>query len=351
MAILPLEIQILVIEWVFRASQHARIDYATLRACALVCRAWTATAQRLLFRRISPDPYNDYHRRIPLLIHTLRTCPHLSAHVRSVRLGPPMLQKDPAAADGTIAMLELVPHIEGITFATTLSRQDWSADLEARMRALPLRPAFLALGGEPTVVNRIVKMWPTIRVLATSTLRRPIHAARRTLRVLPTVQALTLHSSNIADLSPKVPLPALHDLTLLHPFWTNPVHSEHLRAVGVLSQIRILQLRGAFPPQDVIDDLEQLEGLIIDGPPAQTVSLPKSLHHFGYHSDRDTRADTGIVTAALCGLPNLQRVTVTRQGHPDMRSALEEMCRSCGADFEMYESADSFMRPRHIDWI
>ncbi|KAI0039819.1 hypothetical protein FA95DRAFT_982121 [Auriscalpium vulgare] len=363
MAILSLDVQLLAIEWVYRASQYtSTIDYDTLRACALVCRAWTATAQRLLFRRISREPFYSLDRRLPLLVHTLRTSPHLSAHVRSIRLGPILysvrlgpyeFQNDHIAAETAIAMLELCPHVEGITFTALRSGPKWSTDLEPRLRALPLHPTFLAVDGQPKLVSRVVQMWPTIRVLVVSAQCRAVNPVLRP-RVLPTaVQALTLNSHFTAYLlSPEDALPTVHDLTLSHPVrWSDARYSQHIRSVVMLSQIRTLQLRGAFPPQDIIDELGKLEGLIIDDPPAHPVSLPKSLRHFGYHSDSDRRADTEFVTTALRGLSSLQCVSVTRQGHPDMCTALEEMCRSCGVDFVTYESAESFMQPRHIDWI
>ncbi|KAI0041762.1 hypothetical protein FA95DRAFT_653484 [Auriscalpium vulgare] len=70
----------MVIEWVYRSSQHAIIDYHTLLVCALVCRAWTPIAQRLLFRRI-PEYYFPTSN-ITLLPRTLRASPHLASHVR-----------------------------------------------------------------------------------------------------------------------------------------------------------------------------------------------------------------------------------------------------------------------------
>ncbi|KAI0043019.1 hypothetical protein FA95DRAFT_503791 [Auriscalpium vulgare] len=116
MVIIPLEIQLLAIEWVYRLSQHLETDYDTLLACALVCRTWRPIAQRLLFRRVPRQPrsqkrFDGSPLGFKLLVDTLRACPHLAAHVRSIYL----TLDSPDAVDA--ALLEVCPHIAGVETA------------------------------------------------------------------------------------------------------------------------------------------------------------------------------------------------------------------------------------------
>ncbi|KAI0043696.1 hypothetical protein FA95DRAFT_1609143, partial [Auriscalpium vulgare] len=117
MATYPLEIHIAVIEWVYRSSQHAAIDYPTLRACALVCRAWTFFAQRLLFRRV-PVPKTKLMKLDSIImarfVGTLRTAPHLAAHVRSFIFELANSHPGPGVSDDTMEALALCTNIEGI---------------------------------------------------------------------------------------------------------------------------------------------------------------------------------------------------------------------------------------------
>ncbi|KAI0039313.1 hypothetical protein FA95DRAFT_1035792 [Auriscalpium vulgare] len=78
MSQLPFDLHVLFIEWVYRHSQADMTDYATLAACALVCRAWTPVAQRLLYRRLPGKFFVGKER----LIDTIRRNPALGTHVR-----------------------------------------------------------------------------------------------------------------------------------------------------------------------------------------------------------------------------------------------------------------------------
>ncbi|KAI0045652.1 hypothetical protein FA95DRAFT_1607507 [Auriscalpium vulgare] len=354
MATLPLDVQILIIEWVLRSSQHARIDYATLRACALVCREWTPIAQRLLFRRIPRIPSRHDHGGISLLFHVLRAHPHLAAHVRSVRVGWTLSHP---VLDMTLALLELCPRVEGLSFISFVFQSFVNVAQTTRLRALYLKPTVLEVVGDEALVSSIVPMWPSVRVLLVRTNDGnggPQVAQALPTRVPSSVQALTLPASNVRRiLSPSEPLPALHHFELTDPMWVDPAWCQHLRTVGVLPQIRTLYLKGQFPPQDVLDQLVRLDSLVVTEPPEQHVTLPPLLHHFGYHYLRlgHRNVSPEFLTAALGPLSDLRLVTVTRHVGRDMQAALKGMCNARGVDFASYETPDCFPQPRHIDWI
>ncbi|KAI0048878.1 hypothetical protein FA95DRAFT_1557453 [Auriscalpium vulgare] len=349
MASVPLDVQILVIEWVYRSSQHARIDYATLCACALVCRA-TPIAQQLLFRRILRNPLGDHYHEPPLLIRTFYARPSLAAHVRHIQVGWPM--RISSFDDAILDLLELCPHVQGISFLSLMSTRSLSPELEARLRSIPLRPVVLEMIGQQPPVSNILQMWPGVRVLMLSV----PDARSLPVRVPSSVQALTLLAGDDVRrcLSPSEPLPELHNLMLLSPVWSNAAWCAHLLAVGVLPQMRILRIRGEFPPQDVLQQLTRLESLVVQEPPLQAVTLPSPLQHFGYHcapSGPTKLARAEFVAHALRALSDLRLVTVTRSVARDMHAALQCMCRRRGVDFATYETPECFPRPRNIDWI
>ncbi|KAF7352783.1 hypothetical protein MVEN_01245000 [Mycena venus] len=70
--------QELVDEWLFCLSDP--IDF---RACALVCRSWSGTALRLLYKAVA---VTGVTRRYIRLWNTLRTSPHLVSHIHSLVL-------------------------------------------------------------------------------------------------------------------------------------------------------------------------------------------------------------------------------------------------------------------------
>ncbi|KAI0045449.1 hypothetical protein FA95DRAFT_1680452 [Auriscalpium vulgare] len=121
----PLDVQVIVIEWVYRSSQHRAIDYPTLCACALVCRSWTPIAQRLFLRRVPvPDPYIEVQRFpqiiIDFILRTLRAAPSLAAHIRSVICNL-AVAFDSDAEDDDVTVLALCTNTDSILFKRPLS--------------------------------------------------------------------------------------------------------------------------------------------------------------------------------------------------------------------------------------
>ncbi|KAI0046748.1 hypothetical protein FA95DRAFT_1606640 [Auriscalpium vulgare] len=202
---LPLDVNVLIIDWVFRLSQHAMIDYPTLHACALVCRAWTPSAQRLLFRRILSTSLHYRYCDVQLLVRTLETRPHLAAHVRFIRVAWPL--HPPVYGTICLRLLELCPHVQGI------SLWDWqyynepvSAELDARWRAIQLRPVLLEVFSTDSSINAVVQMCRGVRTLI-------LRAGYSGDALPPTVESLEIHGGSHCPALSK-PLPALRALSL-----------------------------------------------------------------------------------------------------------------------------------------
>ncbi|KAI0039634.1 hypothetical protein FA95DRAFT_1002214 [Auriscalpium vulgare] len=351
MANTPLEVQMLIIEWVYRLSQSKTVDYATLCACAMVCRAWTYTAQRLLFRRVPRARTNtNTPRSIPLLIRTLRTTPRLSAAVHSIVLNF-RSNKSTSAFSDDVALLELCPQVQGIWITDRTDSKEVYPALEARLRALQLNPVFLHSYGQPSFIALLLRTWPNLRALDVDGCNID--------QLTPISGTKALHALTIFELdslawllSPQNDFAALRDLELINLLWYDAAWKE-LHISGVLPQLRTLRVEGSFPPQQFLERLERLESLVFTDLPTEDAAFPPSLRHAGYHG-RDTSQTDGMdrTVAALGTLANLQLVTTTRRAPKVQIKALESVCRDRGVELEIRQRPEDFPCPRwDVDWI
>ncbi|KAI0041121.1 hypothetical protein FA95DRAFT_1611246 [Auriscalpium vulgare] len=360
MATVPLDVQILIIEWLYRSSQAQTIDYSSLCACALVCRSWTPTAQRLLLRR-APCPLSwcdhSWHFTIPLLLRTLRANSYLATLVHSVHLT--LFARTASDSDGPeIELLQLCPNIAGISNSIILTEcDDRLTSLEPRLRAIPLRPVFLQVGdSERTICNRIVQMWPSLVSLDIKTwcyeneALLPIHLSSA-------VQSFTLSYAldpDIAILAPENGLPALRTLELVYPTWSDvqwsDVQCRTIHELQVLPQLHTLIL-GRIPPPKILTQLSRLKTLVFNCLPAEPVSLPQTLQHVGYHADSyawEKAKDVMLFAPALWALTHLQLVTVMRCSR---QTLLKKACRERGVEFRVYKTTEHHPRVPNVDWI
>ncbi|KAI0045576.1 hypothetical protein FA95DRAFT_1596766 [Auriscalpium vulgare] len=348
MKAIPLEIHIVIIEWVYRSSQHAAIDYPTLRACALVCRAWTPIAQHLLFRR-APVPKVENHDSVDIMArfaHTLRTAPHLAAHVRSLYLELPALEHIPGVAENTLEVLVLCRNIDGITIFL-LSADPSCAALIARFHTLPVRPVYLNVCGTASHVDHVIHIWPSVRVLDFGL----VTGSDMHVRMPRQLQALSTGSWNMKIYwsVPTAVAPGLHDLELgCHQEAWSPVLAA-LVSSGVAAQLRSLCLfcygaRIELPPLAVLKTLVALETLVIDSLPMESCILPKNLRHFGYHSyiTEERSEQVQILLDAVRALPKLNLFTATRRSSQETLQEIKRLCRDGGVEFAVYPEPGHF---------
>ncbi|KAI0039608.1 hypothetical protein FA95DRAFT_1612438 [Auriscalpium vulgare] len=346
----PLDVYSLIIEWAFRSSQHARsINPSTLRACALVCRAWTPIAQRLLFRRICCTCTNWHGPKckIRLLVNTLSIRPNLAAHVRHMTVA----SQPSKHANVCLRLLELCRHVEGIFFLDWADNStDTGAELNARLRAMQLRPVLLEVVATESSANGVLEALPAVRVLT-------LRAAHVDSPLPPTIEALKIHGHNAGEcLLRSTPLPALRYLSVIAPLWSDTAICPQLISTGILPQLESLQVKGRFPPPQTLEQLVRLRTLVVDQLPEEPTKLLPSLRHFGYHSWTQylsgQRAEHAKLAVDLISeLPELRLVTATRDVAQDVRAALEGMCREEGVEFGTYAMPNHFWKPWNIDWI
>ncbi|KAJ7143666.1 hypothetical protein C8R46DRAFT_1360530 [Mycena filopes] len=133
------------IELVIRNNEKYQI---TLRACALVCRAFRHPAQRCIFTTImlapAPNP-----GPAPRLLALLRASPHLAAHVRDfsiVEVGSG--SEWDAWYPSLVALLELLNFVKTFSLGFASPRLQWRhlpADLQTAICAFCARSALVSL--------------------------------------------------------------------------------------------------------------------------------------------------------------------------------------------------------------
>ncbi|KAI0038579.1 hypothetical protein FA95DRAFT_1613271 [Auriscalpium vulgare] len=354
MATIFFDVQVMIIDWVYRSSQQHSIDYETLHACALVCQSWTPVAQRLLFRRISVfllQYFKHGAESIVLLLRTLRAAPHLAAHIRSITLDVKPFHRNPAFDNNTISLLELCTNIDGIELEPDIGFNAGQDTFVARLLAVPVHPVFLRVSGDAALVDSVINNWPSVRVIQVR-----IWPTNEAMRIPSSLHALTAPVSQRWK-TPRAMLPALRALELLDIKWTDTAQCTALVAPGVLPQLRTLSVLGGpyAPPREFTDALAGLETLILSTLPEKACVLPPGLWHLGYHSHdlgrTDQVAGAQLLLNAARALPNLRLVTVTRQSSVEVLEAFEGVCLDCGVDFAVYERPECFPLPRHVDWI
>ncbi|KAI0043303.1 hypothetical protein FA95DRAFT_1609501 [Auriscalpium vulgare] len=351
---LPLDVHAIVMEWVYRSSQHDCLDYRTLLACARVCRSWTPIAQRLLFRRVpySDDRDADYFfqtSHYEKLIRTLRANPHLATCVRCVYLNLWSGSRQTVVDETMVALLELCPAVKGVVFAREVKNTARTDALEARLRALPLRPIFLQAYGNARVLLRISELWPSVRML-------DLREKGSVLDVIPIalprgVESLCLHRDALEWNTQEDNICGVRHLEMY--YLTGPCYRK-LCVVGLLVRIRTLKIEGGFPPPDVWEHCTQLEGLEFDMLPEVALSLPRTLRYLVYGAGSrpwEGKTDARCIAAALPALVSLKLVTCTRSATAIQFATLERACRDCGVEFDVCEDALTLPNPRNVDWI
>ncbi|KAI0042176.1 hypothetical protein FA95DRAFT_1610411 [Auriscalpium vulgare] len=363
MAAIPLELQIMVVEGVYRASQHNEpqqpneFPYATLRACALVCRAWTPTAQRLMLRRL-PIPIHfstKTHRRAALLLRTIRDRPVLATHITSVKFD--LVRLDGVNLDNPcVSLLELCPRITCIRVSCFFDMSWQWQQLAMRLRSLPLRPVVLCIAGVDMAISDLIHMWPTVRVLDIGMWSQTING--HLLRDLSSLEALSVTEINAFNLmSPEVNLSALRELEIKTEWGEDFRH--RVFGSSVFARIRSLKVDGTYPPPEVFQHMVHLENLAFSELPEGNLSFPQTLQHVGYHPSRflvhlEHNKNIKPFVTALRTLPSLQGVSATSMLPPKRTAILKEVCHERGIDLEICYDPDRLWlvkRPKNVDWI
>ncbi|KAI0045467.1 hypothetical protein FA95DRAFT_1680462 [Auriscalpium vulgare] len=358
MAIVPLDVQAIIVEWVYRSSQHSSIDYPTLLACAIVCRAWTSLAQRLLFRRAPyasiyySDPRNNA-TTTPFL-RTLRAAPHLAAHVRFITLYIHPLYID----DNIFEVFKLCTNGSGIY--VHISEDHRTEPFLARLATTPMRPIFVSVDGNPKFADSVINMWPSLRALDMFMWSSPAQMSEPPTGRMPhALYSLKTNAENVHChwSTPTAVAPALRHLDLEDADWDSEVQCAALVASGMLAQLHTLVLGSVgVPPQSMLEALAGLKTLVIGKLPEAACALPQGIWHLGYHYDhyndlRDEVAHAQLLLDAARGLSKLRLVTVTRKSSKKVLQEFERACRNRGVDFVVYEEPACFPRPGNVDWI
>ncbi|KAI0044666.1 hypothetical protein FA95DRAFT_1608346 [Auriscalpium vulgare] len=365
MSVIPVDAQLIVIEWVYRVSQHSVVDYQTLRACALTCKAWTPVAQRLLFRRIY---YTPIFRIIPAfeverLLLTLSANPRLASYVCSIEIE--IDTEVPHAAAKSLSLLGLCADVQHIYFDWHGSPSNFISTFDKQLRALPLSPVVSTLSADTSLVNHIASIWPSIHTLKMRCLKdfdedEDEDVFEPTPIFVPsTVRSLSVDTDDTAwkFAPPDCDRSGLRALELKLPH--DDAWVDLLVVAGVLPQLRFLGIDGPIPTQAALDRLTQLHTLVFTELPYNAASLPQSLRNLAYHAriydepEGWTENDKPILCMleVLDQSTNLRRFTMPCGMSGRLREKFDEVCGNRGIEVITYTGMRNHERDVDVDWI
>ncbi|KAI0045145.1 hypothetical protein FA95DRAFT_167280 [Auriscalpium vulgare] len=358
--IVPLEVQHEILKSLYRKSQAHVIDYATLRACALVCKAWAVLAQSLLFRRAPRIPPGAVSRgrctlvvgapppRLPrCFVRVLRKSPHLGMYVRaltldiSVDLSPALEPRGHGAAQAWAAVLELCPRVEKLTFAGPWSSEQYASfgaqQQQVRLRVLDFERA------RPSEkdVRALLGVWPDVRWLTVDT--PGITVAQMGVVGIEMKQHTITHvDGGVLDGADTILR------TLVVRAWPQ---SWEIKAPALAPRITSLTV-GTLPSTRILQCFTALEELIFSGVKS-AFAPPAALRHLGYHAKEWSHRPLSsyAVGRAVSELQNLQLVTTTLAWDQELQDELREACRVRDVEFVVYPDAESFPREKNVEWV
>ncbi|KAI0043280.1 hypothetical protein FA95DRAFT_1609514 [Auriscalpium vulgare] len=328
---LSFDVQVEIINWVYRGSQHLLVDGRMLSKCSLVCKQWTAPAQRLLFRRIGSWLSQP---SLALLLKAVQQNARLGTYTRLFAI---VIYTNPGRAthnDNALALLALLPNLDGLSLRAQID---------------PLSMVSLL---EPS----LVRVWPDLQSLEIDNehgepdlpdLLVPLKTPRRTAITRSTPMAVKWLMEE-ADTS------ALRELEVYCINWDEPICLHAFHNTPALENLTSLVLGNALPPQTIINRLVRLEKLVFAVLPTELLSLPSTVHHVGYHRaapEKNWDVPLRHLLGAMQVLPVLNLVTAMRGLCPadleDLRCACEEMC----VDFVLYDDHRMLRSIRDVHWI
>ena len=367
--LLPLELIDMIFAWARLEPRKGTADLGTLAASCLVCKAWKAPAQALLFRDI---PISLCHPRRSLLIRSLSDRPDLGRHIRSfgmeitnspVSWGPDSVPK----ACAKRYRRTISEFIRILTRAPNLTRLIIDIDGEfddahvSDLLSVDLRHLeILNWEGRPTssALYLLLALWPSIRHLRIDNLYLdPLPEDRRPLSFRSLCMRDDLSESFMRWLLPKEdddePLRELH-IESSPSYRALKDVQPHAYTLHVLTVDRI-------PPQSFLDALVVLKELTFCELPSSPFDLPRSLLRVMYHAKGEQRhhptnadghhtakAEEGdepkspdearFLVKALKELPHLSSFSATRQTPAKVLGSLHKFCREAGVEFFVCDS-------------
>lgn len=361
--LLPLELIDMIFAWARLEPRKGTADLGTLAACCLVCKAWQAPAQALLFRDI---PISLCHRRRSLLIRSLSDRPDLGHHIRS--FGMEVTNSSVSWGRNTVPkacskryrrMISEFIHI--LTRVPNLTRLIIDIDGEfddghfSDLLSIDLRHLeILNWEGRPTssALYLLLALWPSIHYLRIDNLEfDPFPEDRRPLSFRGLCMRDDLSENFMRWLLPKEddePLRELHIESSLSYRVLKDVQ-PHAHTLHVLTVERI-------PPQSFLDALIVLKEFTFCELPSSPFDLPRSLLWVMYHAkgqqrhhpanedshhtvtreegDEPKSADEArFLVKALKELPHLSSFSATRQTPEKVLDSLHKFCLEAGVEF------------------
>ncbi|KAI0060367.1 hypothetical protein BV25DRAFT_1827847 [Artomyces pyxidatus] len=330
---LPFDVHVLVLEWVYRQSQCQEVDYRRLAAST-----WTPVAQRLLFRRLRKVFRPETVR---YFIDITTNNPALRTYVHSLSIYVRRGQKGIVQVADLLAMLSCFPQALQLLIDCS---DKLTADELAQLMSLNLSIKTLRGVTTSCMFYQLAQAWAeTLRyVLITDGLPETV------LRDILTPETFSLHGIEFYHLSHPSPVEwlipsgrgTLREVEL-HTYTSLELEALVARAPRITS----LTCDPNLPSPHALAPLKELEELIIRGLPDESLKLPQSLRHVGFHAWSyvgPTQIQLDHILAALTSLPHLSLVTATRGIYQWALKEMSDRCAKMGVDFVVHQNPDSF---------
>ncbi|KAI0058402.1 hypothetical protein BV25DRAFT_1830045 [Artomyces pyxidatus] len=346
-SILPFDLHVVILEWVYRLSQSQEVDYSTLAASSLVCKLWTPIAQRLLFRRLRGRISRP--QTVHYLINITHHNPSLGTYVRSLSVYVRRGQKGALEVPDFVALLSCFPQMQQVFIDCS---DKLTSDELAQVKGLDLQIKCLRGMTASCMFYQLAQAWAaTLRYILISG-GSPESVLRDTLTP-ETFSLLGIEFYHLAQPSPVQWLipsggdPPLREVEL-HAYSSLELEALVARAPRLTS----LTCDANLPSPHVLAPLQELEELIIHGLPGEAFKLPRSLRHVGFHPwTYAGPTHLEYLFAALSSLPHLSLVSATYGIEPWVLKELGDRCTEMGVDFVVHRNPDFFPRGRYVDWL
>ncbi|KAI0039968.1 hypothetical protein FA95DRAFT_1577254 [Auriscalpium vulgare] len=270
-----LDVEALIVEWVYRSSQSGEIDSKTLKACSLGnFRLRTYVTSVRIFIKSGEDEWD---------------------------LDVPSPNKK------GIALLTSCPNVTSIAFCDPMCSDPWQAEVERRLRAINLRPLQIEAYGQVYLVARMLAVFPSVRSIKAHVEDCDDPHDDLPPIILPCNVFLSWDSWNWdRELAENV-------TWMLSP-WNK---DDALRSITLNGPARSAASDGPLPPPPppILALFSHMEELVFSELPEVPTSLPTSVRHIGVHLDRNpgpggSQAVEQLLQAILA-LPHLRLLTAS----------------------------------------
>ncbi|KAI0060012.1 hypothetical protein BV25DRAFT_1012717 [Artomyces pyxidatus] len=349
----PLELVFKIFEHVYYLPEGSP-DRKTLAACAIVCKAWTSEAQRLLFIHTK---IGSKGCAVATQIQYIINKPALGTYIRSLQISVSPRRHPMYSRNYHISEAEFVTLVSQLSQLYQLTARFMMTSLDAttvdKLSQIPLRLQAVDMMSSPStnssVIYQLFEIWPSIQFLCVrmaipdppqDTPRPPFSLyelrmiypmSRSALEwFIPPSQIDTAKPLQILDVGDMMTQDYSEDLVL--------AHAPRLRSLSIMNE----------PKSGFFDTFTCLEEFAMRCVPLSARTPPETVQHLGLYVKLGDLVKPLLFTIAMIRtLPRLRCVTVhgIMERHKECED-LRAACREKGVDLVITNNPTMFALPQ-----